>query len=147
MTSDSWENAKGDSFRSRRKQFATEMKTQQSTKIREIKECLVRAGKCTLDEQADALGLSRSTTWAILKGGHKASGLSARTVNRILAKPQLSGLVRTKILEYIEEKVTGQYGHSEVPRHRFVAQLSVNRFKRADPNKSYGVGRSRKSSG
>jgi hypothetical protein len=57
-----------------------EMKAKQSSKIRKIGEALIAAGFRALDEQADALGLSRSTTWTILKGNHKNSGLSAATI-------------------------------------------------------------------
>ena len=74
-----------------------------------------------LDDQANALGLSRSTTWTILKGRHKASGLSADIINRMLAAPRLPPLVRAKVLEYVEEKTAGRYGHS----HAYDAGLSV----------------------
>src|SRR6266478_9905874 len=53
------------------------MKARQSLKIRELAEALKSAGFLTLDEQAKALGLSRSTAWTIRKASHKASGLSA----------------------------------------------------------------------
>jgi DNA invertase Pin-like site-specific DNA recombinase len=56
------------------------MKARQSAKIRELREALVASGFLTLDEQSKALGLSRSTTWTILKGNHKASGLSAAII-------------------------------------------------------------------
>jgi hypothetical protein len=55
----------------------SEAKARQSSKIRELRPALRRTGLIELDEQAQALGLPRSTTWKILKGGHKASGLSA----------------------------------------------------------------------
>src|SRR5262245_417763 len=80
------------------------MKARQSTKLTEIKEALGTAGIHTLDEQAKALGLNRITTWTILRDNHKNSGLSAATINRILAVPQMPPLVRAKILEYVEEK-------------------------------------------
>src|ERR1043165_8731379 len=62
-----------------------DMKRRQSAKIREIETALVASGVVGLDAQAQALGISRSTAWTILKGNHKASGLSASLVNRILA--------------------------------------------------------------
>ena len=40
-------------------------------KIRNICDALVAAGFETLDEQTEVLGLSRSTTWSILRGSHK----------------------------------------------------------------------------
>jgi hypothetical protein len=112
------------SYQLRRLQSACDMKAQQSAKIRELGDALVAAGIFALDDQAEALGLSRSTTWTILKGNHKASGLSATIINRIFAVPQLPSLVRTKVLEYVEEKAAGCYGHSDTLRRRFVTRLS-----------------------
>src|SRR5262245_37152591 len=101
------------------------MKARQSTKLTEIKEALGTAGIHTLDEQARALGLNRITTWTVLRGNHKNSGLSAATIKRILAAPQMPPLVRAKILEYVGEKDAGTYGHSV--RRKFVTSLSVKR--------------------
>jgi hypothetical protein len=75
--------------------------------------------KSALDEQAHALGLCRSTTWTILRGHHKASGLSAMTINRILSTPELPPLVRVKLFEYVEEKRSGLYGHNISSAQRF----------------------------
>jgi hypothetical protein len=50
-----------------------EGKARQTSKIRELKSALIQSGFIVLDEQANALGLSRSTTWTILRGDHKAS--------------------------------------------------------------------------
>jgi hypothetical protein len=55
------------------------------TKIKELEAALTASGVVTLDEQAKALGLSRSTAWAVLKANHKASGLAASTINRMLS--------------------------------------------------------------
>ena len=110
---------------SRFQQTRAELKARQSAKIRELKQVLVNGGIATLDEQAKALALSRSTTWTILKGNHKGSGLSVTIINRILASRQLPGPVRAKVLEYIEEKVAGYYGHSRTLRRRFVDRLSI----------------------
>jgi hypothetical protein len=52
----------------------SEAKARQATRIKELGAALAAAGLATLDDQARALGLSRSTTWAVLKGNHKASG-------------------------------------------------------------------------
>ena len=100
------------------------MKARQSTKIQEIGEALALGGLFSLDDQAEALGLTRSTTWTILKGNHKSNGLSAAIINRILAAPRLPPLVRAKTLEYVEEKAAGLYGHSRAQRRKFVSQLS-----------------------
>jgi hypothetical protein len=128
------------SYQLRRPQSTCDMKAQQSAKIRELGDALVAVGIFALDDQAEALGLSRSTTWTILKGNHKASGLSATTINRILAAPKLPPLVRAKVLEYVEEKAAGRYGHSDALRRRFVTRLSG---KLVEPisNKSFRFGR------
>src|SRR5712691_5888430 len=102
------------------------MKTRQSLKIRELGDALTAEGFVTLDEQATALGLCRSTTWTLLKGNHKSSGLSATVINRMLAAPQLPPLVRSKVLEYVEDKTAGLYGHSKAQLRRFTARLSID---------------------
>jgi predicted DNA-binding transcriptional regulator AlpA len=100
----------------RKYQFVTmtEAKARQSAKIRELRGALIEAGLLTIDQQAKALGLSRSTTWTILKANHKASGLSASIINRMLASPQLPPLVRAKVLEYIAERAAGLHGHNKM---------------------------------
>src|ERR1700741_1375578 len=91
----------------------TDAKERQSFKIKELSDALVAAGFLSLDEQAAALGLSRSTTWAILKGRHKNYGLSGSVINRILQRPGLARCVRAKLIEYVQEKSSGYYGHNE----------------------------------
>ena len=105
-------------------------KARQSAKIIEFKQALVDAGLVVLDQQAEVLGLSRSTTWTILKGNHKGSGLSAAVINRILASRQLPPLVRVKVLEYVEEKAAGCYSHSSSVRRNFVNRLSAKLIER-----------------
>ena len=102
-----------------------EMKARQSSKIREIRQALVTAGVCTLNGQAQVLGLLRSTTWTILKARHKTTGLSATIINRMLASPQLPPLVRSVIVEYSEEKAGGFYGGSQRQRRKFAARVSM----------------------
>jgi hypothetical protein len=102
-----------------------DVKDRQSSKIKELSDALVAAGFCSLDEQADALGLSRSTTWTILKAKHKNYGLSGALVNRILQRPRLNRRVRAKIIEYIQEKVAGCYGHNQTQLRRFNHHLSA----------------------
>ena len=101
-------------------------KTRQSLKIREIGDALASEGFITLDEQARALGLCRSTTWTLLKANHKSSGLSASVINRMLASPRLPALARSRILEYVEDKMAGLYGHSQAQLRRFTARLSID---------------------
>jgi hypothetical protein len=103
---------------------AAEMKARQTSKIRELGDALVTSGLRTLDEQARALGLPRSTTWTLLVSNHKASGLSATVINRMLAAAQLPPLVRARIFEYVDEKTAGLYGHSKIQLRRFAARLT-----------------------
>ena len=88
------------------------MKARQCAKIREIGEALCAAGYVTLDKQAEALGLGRSTAWTVLRADHKASGLTAAVLQRMLAAPKLPDAVRAKLLEYLAEKSAGLYGHA-----------------------------------
>jgi hypothetical protein len=94
-------------------------KVRQRAKIAEIRAALVAAGFVALDEQAVTLGLSRSTAWTILNANHKSSGLSARTISRILRSSQLPGPARQRMFEYIQEKIEGLYGHTENRRREF----------------------------
>jgi hypothetical protein len=100
-------------------------KDRQTSKIREISETLARVGYPTLDEQAKALGLCRSTAWTIIKSSHKASGLSAHLVNQMLTSSTLPPAVRQKITEYVAERLAGVYGHSSAQRRRFAARLTI----------------------
>ena len=102
-----------------------EAKVRQSSKIRELRIALRRAGLIGLDEQARALGLPRSTTWKILKADHKASGLSAMVISRMLSAPSLPPVVRTKILEYVREKTDGLYGHGKRELLLFSARIGI----------------------
>jgi hypothetical protein len=97
----------------------------QSSRIRELKDELVASGYVALDEQADALGLCRSTAWTIIRGTHKNSGLSVAVINRMLACPRLPGPVRAKLIEYVREKMTGCYGHSRAQLRRFAERLAL----------------------
>jgi hypothetical protein len=100
-----------------------EPKFRQSAKLREIAAALEADGFIGLDAQATALALSRSTAWTILTGSHKSSGLSARTLNRMLAAPLLGERARAKILEYIAEKRAGHYGTSKLGLRKFDQRL------------------------
>jgi hypothetical protein len=100
-------------------------KARQASKIGELKSALIDAGLITLDEQARALGLSRSTAWNILRNAHKASGISARIVIRMLSAPDLPPLVRRKIIEYVLEKIEGAYGHSIKRSREFASRIAL----------------------
>ena len=85
---------------------------------------LAECGFVALDEQADVLGLSRSTAWTILRGKHKTSGLSAMTINRMLETGRLPSKVRVKLLEYIAEKMSGAYGDQKHRLEAFAGRIS-----------------------
>jgi|SRR5437773_7508446 len=106
-----------------------EMRALQRARIRELGDALVDAGLVALDEQAKALGLSRSTTWTILKGNHKGSGLSANIINRMFLSPRLPPPVRAKLLEYVDEKAAGLYGNSKVGCRKFSTRLALKTLK------------------
>jgi hypothetical protein len=130
LTSDAMSKRQVSLYRSPGAQTVAKMKARQSAKIREVAEALASQGIVTLDAQAEALGLCRSTTWTIVKSSHKSTGLSATVISRILAAQQLSPLVRSKVLEYVEEKVVGRYGHSEKLRRKFVTLLLAKRLEK-----------------
>ena len=97
---------------------------QQRLKIEQITRTLAECGFVTLDKQAYVLGLSRSTAWTIIRGTHKTSGLSAPTINRMLATGRLPLKVRLKILEYIAEKMSGAYGDRKHCLKAFASRIS-----------------------
>jgi hypothetical protein len=101
----------------------TEAKARQATRIRELGSALTASGLVTLGEQARALGLSRSSAWAVLKANHKTSGLAAGTINQMLSSQALPARARVTILTYIEEKRAGLYGHNKTQLRRFAAGL------------------------
>jgi len=96
----------------------------QSAKIREIADSLAATGYIFLRAQASVLGLPRHTTWQVRQADHKHLGLSAAVINRILAQPHLPALVRTKLIEYVEARSAGMYGHNDNQRRRFNARVS-----------------------
>jgi predicted DNA-binding transcriptional regulator AlpA len=99
------------------------LKARQAAKIKQLGEALIAAGFCSLDEQAKVLGLSRSTTWTILKANHKSSGLSASIINRMLAAPNLPPRVKLTIVEYVEEKQAGLYGGGNHRVRKFAERI------------------------
>ena len=84
---------------------STEMKARQASKIRELADAVEAAGFLTLDEQAQVLGVPRSTAWTIRRASHKASGLSASIINRMLAAPKLPLPVRARSSNTLRKKL------------------------------------------
>ena len=101
------------------------IKATQCSKIRELRQALMKAGHLTLDQQAESLGLGRSTAWTTLRGNHKHSGLSAATIKRMLSSQQLPPPARKILLEYVEEKLSGAYGHNQKQLRRFRERLGA----------------------
>ena len=105
--------------------IASSLKIKQCEKIAELRGALVQAGLDTLDKQAAALNLSRSTAWIVLRGNYKASGLSGKIVKRMLASPQLPPGVRTRLREYVDEKLAGSFGHRKQCTRRFKMRIAA----------------------
>ena len=112
---------------------------QQCLKIEEITDTLMKCGFVALDEQADVLGLSRSTAWTIIRGIHKSSGLSGTTINRMLASDRLPLRVRLKVLEYIAEKMSGAYGDRKHCLKAFASRISPVHMQDALPRGAEGT--------
>ena len=97
------------------------LKARQTAKMREIGEALVAAGYDNLDNQAAALGLSRSTTWTIIKATHKSSGLSGTTLRRVLSAPgavaELVGIEGGVVSGVINLESSGVEASDWRPRH------------------------------
>jgi hypothetical protein len=87
-------------------------KKRQTSKLTEIRKALIAAGYRTTGHQALALGVGRSTAWALLNRD-KRYGPSSVVLKRILSSPNLPLAVRRKVEEYINEKIAGRYGHHE----------------------------------
>ena len=68
-----------------------------------ISEALISSGCLTLDQQAKALGLRRSTAWNIIKNKHKLGRLSAKTIDRILKNHETPPTVRAVVQQYVAE--------------------------------------------
>jgi hypothetical protein len=95
----------------------------QREQIGQIGVALRRAGFVALNDQARALGLSRSTTWKLLQADHKTSGLHAGLICHMLAHEDLPPSVRSVLRQYVIEKVRGDYGHGLLRRRRFAAHF------------------------
>jgi hypothetical protein len=74
-------------------------------KIQNIMRALASSGRTSLDDQARALGLHRSTVWTLKRDKHKLARLSAKTIERIIANPETPPLVLAAVQEYVREKL------------------------------------------
>jgi hypothetical protein len=69
-----------------------------------ISQALIASGYVSLDEQAKALGVNRSTAWVIINNKHKLGRLSAKTIDRILSNPQTPPSVRMLVRQYVDKR-------------------------------------------
>ena len=102
------------------------IKLKQCAKIAELRQALLIAGFQSLDRQALALGVGRSTAWSVLKAGHKSTGLTGSIIRRISSSPELPGNVRLVLEEYVAQKLSGVFGHGEKQLRRFRSALYCN---------------------
>ena len=72
--------------------------------LRHISEALVACGYTSLDGQAKALSIHRSTAWTIIKTKHKLGRLSTKTTKRILANSVTPPAVRSVVQKYLAER-------------------------------------------
>ena len=99
-------------------------KARQASKLAELREALVAAGYDTTAKQAAALRVLRPTAWVVLNRDNRV-GPSVKIIKRILSSPNLPQSARRKVEEYIDGRINGLYGHSEVSRQRFREQFDI----------------------
>jgi hypothetical protein len=76
-----------------------------SVNIQQIADALVVDGYTTLDAQAKALGIHRATAWTIIRAKHKLGRLNSKTIDRMLANPDLPHSVRAVLESYVAERI------------------------------------------
>src|SRR5690349_2727223 len=101
------------------------IQSQQCAKIAELRQALLDAGFCSLNSQALALGLGRSTTWSILKAGHKGTGLTGSIIRRILSSRELPLAAKFVIEQYVAQKLAGAYGHDKKQLRKFQERVGL----------------------
>ena len=105
-----------------------EAKERQALKLAEIREALVAAGYDTTARQAAVLGVCRATAWVVLNRDKRA-GPSASVIKRILPSPNIPPAVRGKVEEYIQERISGLYGHCVSATRAFSNQFEPTKAK------------------
>src|SRR3569832_1412268 len=83
---------------------ATEPNARQNARAT-ITEALIESGYRSLDAQARALGLSRSTAWTVIKHKHKLGRLHMNTAMKMLAHPALPVRVRAAVEAYVSSRI------------------------------------------
>src|SRR5690242_16097207 len=85
-------------------------KITQARKINELRKALLALGyQLSGNRAAEALGLGRSTLWAIFNSEHRYSGLSSKTVRRLLSAEGTPKPVRKILEQYLRERLAGSY--------------------------------------
>ena len=72
--------------------------------VQHIADALVGAGYTSLDKQAKALGIHRATTWTIMRNKHKLGRLNVKTIERMLANPELPPCISNVLQRYVTER-------------------------------------------
>lgn len=108
------------------------IKLKQCAKIAELREALLIAGFQSVDRQARALGLGRSTAWSVLRAGHKSTGLTGSIIRRISSSPELPENARLVLQQYVAQKLAGTFGHDTKQLRRFRSALSSDLLTQAE---------------
>ncbi len=114
-----------------------EAKAKQASKLTEIREALIAAGCDTAAKQAAALGVCRSTAWALLNRDNRV-GPSAKVIKRILCSSKLPPAARRKVEEYVDGRVSGLFGHSDVRAQWFRDQIRTATQQATKPGQNNG---------
>jgi hypothetical protein len=77
--------------------------TRRTIPVQDIADALIKAGYASLDAQAKALGIRRSTVWTIVRTKHKLGHLNAKTTERMLANPELPECIRDVLQRHVAE--------------------------------------------
>src|SRR5262245_53686070 len=85
--------------------LSAQLRALRKNKIQDITNALISSGYASLDEQAKALWLHRSTVWTIRENKHKLGRLSAKTIKRVIANPNTPPLVLSVLQEYVRGKL------------------------------------------
>src|SRR5512132_3216100 len=104
-----------------------------SIELARISDALISSGYTSLDEQAKALGLGRSTAWTIIKHKHKLGRLSAKTIDRILKNPKTPPTVRAAVEQYVSERpAPNRRRQKQTPPSTHIRQLRQLRTARRE---------------
>src|SRR3569833_535911 len=89
-------------------------KIRQAEKIYELRKALLALGyELGAASTAQSLGLGRSTLWAILDSKHRHTGLSTKTIRRMLSAEGTPKGVRKVLEQYLRKRLAGLYGHNQ----------------------------------